>query len=488
MTTPTFSTPYEFDLLLLEPIHHMMMKGIRINPTEKKRLQDKAIAEWDEEQDKLDRVIGMEEGVTFNVASKKWVPWLLYDHIGLPPRKKKGKVRADEAALRELMAFCQGKVNALKREDSKIKYMTGFIICRQILNIRNRRKQISSFLGLRIEKGKLAGESPFEDEDGRLRTTVSIGGTKTMRFSHSKVPWVTEENIRRFHTPGRKINFEKLKSGVNNATIPDKLKTMFVPDDGYEFAEFDLNRGESWIYAHLSEDPELLRIHTEGLDFHAETASAISGEFGEHKTVEWIIEHKKGAAFRLRYTGKRVNHASAYRMRAFKGAEVVNKEADETGVTVTVSEYNKAHKIWLAKYFNVPNKWWPEIEEQLGKDRTLTTPYGRKCEFHDAWGDKLFRDATAYVPQSTSVDYLNRGLLRVYHEFVRAGAWGLSILAQTHDSILVQYREKDRDEVLPAVAEALGREELTIKGRTFRIPIEASVGMSWGGLEGYALT
>jgi DNA polymerase I-like protein with 3'-5' exonuclease and polymerase domains len=263
---------------------------------------------------------------------------------------------------------------------------------------------------------------------------------------------------------------------------------MYVPDEGFEFAEFDLNRGESWIYAHLSEDPELLRIHLEGLDFHAETASAISGEFdSEPRAVDWIIEHKKDTAFRLRYLGKRVNHASSYRMRAFKGAEVVNKEADETGVTVTSSEYNKAHEIWLAKYWAVPGKWWPEIEDQLGKDRTMRTPYGRQLEFHDRWGDKLFRDATAYVPQSTSVDYINRGFLRVFHEFVRTGAWGLSVLAQTHDSILCQYRTQDRDEAVPAIAHALGDRELTIKGRTFRIPIEASIGDSWGGLKAYAL-
>jgi DNA polymerase I len=464
--TPSYASPFEFDMLLVGAVHTMTQKGIKVDLEEKTRLQEETVSSWYKQQEALDQIIGMSPGHQFNVESKKQVPELLYKHLGLPTRKKQGKVRADEAALRETMAFCKHKINSLKTDDAKYRYMQGYLICRNIINIRRRRKQISSFLGMHVEKGQLAGDAPLEDVDGRVRSNVSVGGTKTMRFSHSKTLWGT---------------------GANVATIPDKLRSMYVPDQGYEFAEFDLNRGESWIYAHLSEDPELLRIHTEGLDFHAETASAISGEFDTTpRSVEWIIEHKNDEAYRLRYLGKRVNHASSYRMRAFKGAEVVNKEADETGVTVTVSEYNKAHEIWLAKYCMIQN-WWKEIEEQLSLNRTLTTPYGRVIEFHDMWGDKLFRDATAYVPQSTSVDYINRGFLQVHYEFVKTGAWGLSVLAQTHDSILVQYRIEDREEAVPAIAHALGNRELMIKGRTFRIPIEASIGENWGSLKSYAL-
>jgi len=462
---PSFSNPNEFDHLMLEPVHHMMMKGIRVDKEEKKRLQKEAIDEWDEQQELLDRCVAYENKDSFNVKSVKQCRWILYDELGLPARKRKGKLRTDEAALRDLMAFCQYKVNTLKTLSARVKYMEGFVICRQIINIRRRRKQISSFLGLQVKAGELAGPVPFEDRDGRIRGTVSVGGTKTSRFSHSKTLWGT---------------------GVNLATLPHKLRSMFVPDEGYEMAEFDLNRGESWIYAHLSEDPELLRIHTEGLDFHSETASAISGEFDdEPRDVEWIIKNKKGKAYKLRYLGKRINHASSYRMGAFKGAEVVNQESDETGVTVTVAEYKKAHQIWLAKYWAVPGTWWPEIEEQLSKTRTMETPYGRQLTFHDRWGDKLFRDATAYVPQSTSVDYLNRGFLKVFHEFVKTRAWGVSVLAQTHDSILVQYKIEDREEAIPSMAALLGEETLVIKDREFRIPIEASVGPSWGDLNEY---
>ena len=43
MTVPKYSNPFEFDMLMLEPVHHMMATGIRIDQKEKKRLQEEAI-------------------------------------------------------------------------------------------------------------------------------------------------------------------------------------------------------------------------------------------------------------------------------------------------------------------------------------------------------------------------------------------------------------------------------------------------------------
>ncbi len=456
---PSFSNPFQFDMLMLEPVHQMMNTGIRIDQAEKKRLQDETIEEWDKTQKLLNRCTSR----YLNVSSGPQVISVLYTELGMPKKYLKKKLTTNEDALRAIMAECKNKVDTLAREGSKDRWREGYVICSLILKVRGVRKLISSYLGLHIDKGELAGPSNFEDEDGRIRGTISVGGTETARFTHSKTLWGT---------------------GINLATVPRKLRSMFIPDEGYEFTEFDLNRGESWVYAHLSEDPELLRIHTEGLDFHAETASTISTVFGDTLTVDWIVEHKEGVGYKIRYVGKRTNHATSYRMGPFKGASVINEEAEETRVTVTVAQTKEAQDLWFEKYFMIKSSWWPEIERQLSDTRTLTTPYERIHQFHDAWGESLFKTATAYVPQSTSVDYLNRGYLKVYHLFEKPNAWDLKVLAQTHDSILVQYLTKHRDEVIQSVLDVLPS-KLTIKGREFTIPVEASFGNSWRNLEGY---
>ena len=460
---PKYNNPFEFDILMMEPVHHMMMKGIRIDQEKKKEFQQREIDAWYGDQAFLDKVVGMKENDTFNVESKKLVPWYLYTHLGLPRRTKKNKqtgkitLRSDEAALRAIMAECRDKVDTLKTDSAKQRWMRGYVVCSYILKVRSRRTRISRYLGMKIEKGQLKGPKPFEDEDGRLRGTVSVGGTETARFSHSKTPWGT---------------------GINMATNPREVRGMYIPDDGKIMIEFDLNRGESWVYAHLSQDPELLRIHHDGLDFHSETAATISSVFGEPREVEWIIEHKHGDGYRIRYLGKRTNHATSYRMKAFKGAEMINAEAEETGITVTVREFNKARNLWLQRYHYIPEHWWKEIERQLERTKTMVTPYGRIHQFHDFWGEELFKAATAYVPQSTSVDYINRGLLRVYHKFVKPRAWGLDLLAQSHDSILVQVNEDDVDEAIPEIASTL-ESKLVINNIEFTIPVEAKYGTSW---------
>jgi len=459
MTVPKYNNPFEFDMLMLEPVHQMMGTGIRIDQKEKKRLQEEAIEDWDKTQKLLNLQVSRE----LNVSSGPQVISVLYNELKMPKRTLKKKITTNEDALRSIMAECKNKIETLSQEGAKDRWRQGYIVCHYILKVRGLRKEISSYLGLHIDKGELAGESAFEDEDGRIRGTISVGGTETARFTHSKTLWGT---------------------GINLATVPRKLRSMFIPDEGYEFAEFDLNRGESWVYAHLSEDPELLRIHEGGLDFHAETASTISAAFGEPLSYEWIVEHQLGKSYKIRYVGKRTNHATSYRMGAFKGASSVNEEAEETGVTVTVAQFTEARNLWLEKYFMIENGWWPEIERQLSDTRTLITPYNRIHQFHDAWGESLFKTATAYVPQSTSVDYLNRGYLKVYHMFEKPGAWGLKVLAQTHDSILVQYLAKHRAEVIPSILEVLPS-KLTIKNREFSIPVEAGVGMSWRKLVGY---
>ena len=457
--TPKYNNPFEFDMLLLEPVHEMMEKGIRVDQKKKREFQAAAIVEYETLQKELNEIVGR----PFNVESKTLVPELLYNVLKLPTKTKtdkktkKQKVTADEDALRKTMAECKAKVDDLKTEEARSRYKLGYVICHYILKIRGVRKKMSSFLGLSFEKGRLAGECPLEDSDGRIRGTISVGGTETARFSHSKTLWET---------------------GINMATEPRKIRPMFIPDDGYEFAEFDLERGESWVYAHLSEDPEMLRIHVHGLDFHAETASAISTAFGKPLDVDWIIENKDGPAYKIRYLGKRKNHAGSYRMGPVKEAEIINGEAEDTGITVTVAQTKKSNELWLNKYFMIPS-WWKEIESQLERNRTLTTPYGRIHQFHGHWGEELFRSATAYVPQSTSVDYINTGFLKVYYNFQKKGAWGLSVLAQTHDSLLVQYKAECRDEAIPEIRNAL-TSKLIIKKREFSIPVEPSYGMAWG--------
>lgn len=442
-------TPFQFDMELQRPVFYMMRRGIRVDLQKKKELSEKLHAEWEDFQEKLNLVAARDLNVNSHTQVKKF----LYKDLGMPVRTKNKKATSDEAALRSIMAKAEAKVKSLKQEKAKERWIRGFLGTKLILRIRGIRKQLSSYVDVDF------------DADQRARCTMSVGGTETMRFSHSKTLWGT---------------------GLNLATVPRKLRIMYIADEGYELAEFDLNRGESWVYAFLSMDPELVRIHTTGADFHAESAAVFQDVFGgggfsaeEISKIAKSDEHPQNdLCYKLRYMGKRVNHASAYRMGSFKGAEVVNEEADETGISITPSQMGEAQKRWKQKYFGIQG-WWDEIDKTLYNTRTLTTPYGRERQFFGWMSDHLKKEATAVVPQSTSVDYLNHGMLRVFDELVMEGFCALELLHQNHDSILVQYPIEHRADVHHEVKERLTREPVHINGHDVTIPVEGSYGQNW---------
>ena len=446
-----YPNPFAFDMALIDPVFYMMQRGIRIDNKKRLELKHQYHLDWDKCQADLNAVAGHE----LNVNSHKQVKEFLYKDLGLPQRRKHGKITADEDALRSLLAMSKDKMESITRTSAKIRWMRATIGITLILKIRGIRKRIESYINAKLS------------DEGRMHSILSIGGTKTMRFSSSKVLW---DN-----------------TGCNLQTIPLKIRVMFVPDDGMEMAELDLRQSESWIYSHLANEPTMMAIHTEGRDFHVETACAISEIFGEPIQVEdWpaLEAANPDKAYKLRYTGKKFNHASTYRMGPYRTTEIINRDADETGVTITQAQAKRGNEAWQDKYSFI-KPWWDEIERCLSDDaRTLVTPYGRVRQFHERWGDSLFKDATAHVPQATSVDYLNGGMLRIYNKYVKPGEWGLELLHQNHDSILVQYQKEYRDEVLPALRDEI-ESELIIGQHTIQIPVEPAYGDNWKDLTEY---
>ena len=440
-----FDNPFQFDIAMLDPVWYMMQRGVLIDEKKKHAFHMEYHGKWEGYQMKLNSLGGHE----VNVNSPKQMKDFLYRELALPPRYKDKRITTNEDALRSLMAMAASKHKMAATEVAKFKWLRAYMALMLILKIRSIRKRISSYIDITI------------DDDGRMRCTLSVAGAETFRFSSSKTLWDT---------------------GCNMQTIPQELRQMFIADPGKEMAEFDLNRGESWIYSHLANEPEMMRIHQEGEDFHIITACAISKAFGEEVRYEqWaeFAESNPTGAYKLRFLGKKINHASAYRMGPYQAAITVNAEADDTGITVTKTQMKLAGEYWIRRFSFMPS-WWDAIEATLANDnRTMVTPYGRKRTFFDRWGDSMFKEATAYVPQATSVDYINGGMLRVYNAMVLPGKWGLELLHQNHDSILVQYDEGSRKKVIPMVLELLAS-ELTIGKHTISIPVEAQYGHSWG--------
>lgn len=221
--------------------------------------------------------------------------------------------------------------------------------------------------------------------------------------------------------------------------MPDfKLRSMIVAPASKTFVMCDLSQAESWIVAFLSGDSQM-KYNLTCSDIHTETASAIFG-------VPFASVTKD-----QRYTGKRVNHASAYRMSPERFAQVYNKDSPTSISIKTAKRYNGT---WHELYPRI-KEWWREIEDKLNKTRTLVTPYGRQRMFFQAWGQELFKEATAYVPQSTVADHFNGatqssganvegGLLHFYTKWIGSQN-SIKIINQSHDSAMLEVPIEETD-------------------------------------------
>jgi len=278
------------------------------------------------------------------------------------------------------------------------------------------------------------------------------------------------------------------------------IRSIFVAPKGKLLVSVDLSQAESWIVAYASGDQNMI-YSLNYSDIHTDTGAALfdPDNYCQHKWRKNLDESRSCnlCGYTLdktgRYIGKRFNHASGYRMKPPRAAQVINKDSDKPPfVTVTLSESKLYQGRWHIRYPNVSKVWWPDIEYRLNRDgRKLTTCYGRTRQFFQKWGEELFKEATAFEPQSTVADHFNGaihpqlgipgGLLLVYTKLIK-GYDDRRIINQSHDSCIVEVPDKEARDVGIEMQSIL-RRPIVINGVEFTIPVDGEIGERWGELE-----
>ncbi len=313
-------------------------------------------------------------------------------------------------------------VNEEALEELAIKYPSP--IFKLVLNIRRNRKLVGTYL---TDEG---------GTDGRIRCSYMVGGTETGRLSS------------RGSIFGSGTNLQNIPKGV--------CRRMFIPDEGKVFVEADLSQAEARVVAYLSGEERLIRLFEEGGDIHVQNASWIF-----NCPIEAVTKEQRELA-------KKLVHASNYGIgvRAF---------AHHAGVKEGEA------RLLLQKYFDTfPSirQWQLTIQSNLGKSKVMCTPMGRKRVFYGRWGEQLFREAYAYVPQSTVADVLNLAMIN----YGKIKFPYEDIMLQIHDAFIVQTLMDSIESTTYRIRCAF-QIPITIKGKTFTIPIEIKWGKNWDEME-----
>ena len=353
-----------------------------------------------------------------NPRSPDQLKKVFYEELNYYVYKKKGKPTTNDDALTKM----------IRRYDSEP--------ARLVKRLRETGKELNTYVKMKI------------DPDDRVRTTYLVSGTYTGRLASRKTFFGT---------------------GANLQNIPKSpFRRLFVPDhDDYIFIEGDLAGADAMVVAYESGDPGLINVFESGADYHSTNAMNIHGLHDQvpdpnHVTKYDVPAEKRG-------TAKTIGHAANYGTSAFTVSMILEVPK------------GKAQELLNTYYRSYPGikDWHRQIQEELSKDRTLTTCFGRKCQFFGAWGDNIFRDAYAYKPQSSVGDVIHKGFINLY-ENLPEWSW---VSMNNHDSLVVQCPKSELHNIV-ALMKNFMEIPITVNGYNITIPVEFKWGENWYDLKG----
>lgn len=275
------------------------------------------------------------------------------------------------------------------------------------------------------------------DENSRVHTTFNLAVAPTGRLSSA------DPNLQNIPI--------RTELGKN-------IRTAFVADKGYVLVSADYSQFELRLAAALSGDEGMIDAFNRDADIHIETAAAMYGIKPEDVTKQ------------QRYSAKAVNFGIMY-------GQGPHGLSQGTGMP-----FNEARE-FIRRYFEIRPKLKEYIEtlrkhaEQQGFVETILgrrrpTPDVHSSNF--AVREAAYRAAVNMPLQGSAADLMKLAMIEAHKKLPQDA----KMLLQIHDSILVEAKEGDADEV--------GKILKNTMENVYKLPVklkaDISTGKNWGEL------
>lgn len=294
--------------------------------------------------------------------------------------------------------------------------------------------------------------------------------------------------------------------GTNLQNPSDRLCRLYIPDDGKCFIQADCAGAEALIVAYLCPDGNFRELFKQGIKPHVFVAMHLFADFWEEemrkrypefsmsffikdyldapvkslktlpywKQLEKMIK-KDGTRY---FIGKKSCHSFNYRKRPESFIFDVLKES-EGKVVLSLQEGKRIHSIYHRLFPELEQIWHREIDRTIKETKTLFNLFGHPREFYGPVTDKLLREATAFVPQSTVGCITNYAFVKLQN-LIEDKHLDWDLLNNKHDSILIQCPEADKDEAAKVLKESLEIAMVSPRGESFKMRSEVAIGYNWG--------
>jgi DNA polymerase I-like protein with 3'-5' exonuclease and polymerase domains/uracil-DNA glycosylase len=380
------------------PVLQAMQRGVAID----KKLRGTMALELQEEMSSREEYFRSVLGHPLNPKSPKQMQELFYNDLKCRPNWSKPK-----PGLGRTLTLDDKALEKISHEES---ILTPLI--RAIQEYRSLGVFLSTFVLASL------------DVDGRMRTSYNICGTETYRFSSSENAFGSGTNLQNIPKGG-----DDDDSGLR---LPN-VRRLFIPDPGFTIFDTDLSKADLRIVAWESDEPELKAMLKEGRDPYVETAREFYHDPTIRKTRDDGSEDPRYKTF------KSFAHGSHY-LGTPRGL------SQRLGLTVAAAK--RTQRWYFGKYPAI-RRWQDEFKARVAAKRYVENIFGYRRYYFDRPDDAMFREAIAWLPQSTVALYINRIWMNLYEKFPHI--W---ILLQVHDSLMGQFPTFRKEECLRQLGEA----------------------------------
>lgn len=407
--------PHDFQQRLLSAVFVMMERGIRYDLENRDAFEKMLLQEIQTREEWITKVLGHSINIKSNLQMKK----LFYGDFQQKEIKnrKTGAASLDDKSLTAIM----------------LKETLLLPLVKKIQELRSLGVFLSTFVRAPV------------DSDGRMRSSFNITGTETFRFSSRTNAFGTGMNLQNIPKGGT--------AGDPTALDLPNVRSLFIPDEGYEICDIDLASADLRVVMWEAEESTAKEWIKSGIDFY----TMLMRMYMKDDTLP--------KSHPLRQKFKAVAHATHYLGKP-KGI------AANTGLAL--KEIEEVQKWYFANFPGV-KRYQERIIDDCKTKGYIQNIFGNRWYIFDRIDDAVFRQAAAWLPQSTVALIINRALVNIHENSPK-----IKLLSQVHDSLVMEYPIKDAEECKVDIIKQASI-ELPYPGDSLIIPVGLKTSqISWG--------
>ncbi|XP_043828164.1 DNA polymerase nu [Dromiciops gliroides] len=300
---------------------------------------------------------------------------------------------------------------------------------------------------------------------GFITSTWNQTGTVSGRLSAKK------PNMQGISKNPIQITVHQYEQGKEDEKATISPRTMFISSKGYSFLAADFSQIELRILAHLSCDPELLKLfqEPESLDVFMRLTSQWKGIPLEQVThVE--REKTKRVVYSVVYGAGKERLAACLGVTALQARQFIES---------FLQKYKKIHDFTQETIMQCHHKGY--VVSIMGRRRPLPNINAKDYRLRT----QAERQAVNFVVQGSAADLCKMAMIKIFTSIATSPKLTARLLAQIHDELLFEVEDSQIPEFAVLVKETMeSLQNIQALALHLKVPLKVnlSTGRSWGCL------